>query len=119
MVSHFLASIAIMGLLLAPIARPAIAMAAADMMGMSAMAGMDMPMPDDMPCCQDDVPLAPLKDCKMDCPFIALCMTATTLSLPAGPGLALPIELRNSLIPKYHLHFASLAHSPPLRPPTV
>lgn len=117
--SRLLASIAIIGLLLAPIARPAIAMTATDMMGMSAMAGMDVPMPDDMPCCQDDVPLAPSKDCKQDCPFIALCMTASTLSLPAGSGLALPFELKGSLIPKYHLHFTSLSYAPPLRPPTA
>ena len=116
--SRFMVSIAILGLLLAPIARPAIAMSA-DTMDMAEMAGMDMPMPDDMPCCLDDVPLNPTKDCDQDCPFIILCMAASSLNLPANVEPLRPRNLANSVFPDYHIHFNSLSYDPPLRPPTV
>lgn len=102
-VPGLLSILALLGLLLTPLARLAIAMPT-DMS--------DMPM--DMPCCQSDS-LSP--DCTEDCPFIALCMTGSVLNLPAIAGLLMPFELANLIPPNFNTNFSSRNHDPPLRPP--
>lgn len=92
-----------LGLLMAPLARPVLAMPA-DMMDMSA----------DMPCCQDK---APMPDCTQDCPFIALCVAGTVLNIPASPKLSLVHKIESVVFPANNAIFTSLNHDPPLRPP--
>jgi len=110
-ISTLLAALAMLGLVLAPLARPAMAMPA----GLMAMAGdhTAMDMSADMPCCPDN---APVPDCAKDCPLMALCMAGTVLNLPASVGL-LPPKLANVVLPTNETGLPGLNHGPPPRPP--
>ncbi len=115
LISQMLAVLAVMGLLLTPMVRPASAMPAnmADMMDMAG-DNTAMDMPADMPCCPDQ---APKSDCTKDCPFLALCISGSVLNLPASAGLLLPLEAMQLVFPDNNADFASLNYDPPLRPP--
>ena len=113
-ISRLPAALAVLGMLLAPIVRPAIAMSP-DMMDMAGDdTAMGMPANTDMPCCQDEVPV---QNCVKVCPFIALCMAGSVLNLPASAALLLPHKLVSFVFPASYANFTSLNHDPPLRPP--
>ena len=85
-----LAASAILGLVLAPIARPVVAMP----MDMHAVMGeptapdaVATTMPDDMPCCPDK---ATVPDCSKDCPLMALC-GATLVQFVPQMALIVPL----------------------------
>ena len=123
--------LAVLGLAVAPVARPAIAMSNGGMSnaGMSnagmAIAGhaadhaaMAMPegmLPEDMPCCPKK---APIPNCDKDCPLMAMC--ATQLLCNAAQGLlVVPLGLAGFLLPGNEFHVAGLSQAPPPRPPNT
>jgi hypothetical protein len=115
-ISRLLVALAIVGLMLAPLARPAMAEAMkADLhVGMGANASDNMGMPADMPCCPDQ---APVPDCGKDCPLMAMCLASMVLNLPASVGLALPVTAAGLVLPGNDQDLSSLGHGPPPRPP--
>lgn len=112
-ISKSLAIFAVVGMLLTPIMRPAIAMPAADMMDMTGNSA-TMDLDKDMSCCPDQVPMS---ECSTECPFVGLCMAGNVLNLPAGISLALQLKPGNMALPDNDPDFTGLTHGPPLRPP--
>jgi len=115
-VAHVFAFLAVLGLVLAPLARPAMAMPAnmhATMVDpptaphdMAAMVG-------DMPCC----PAKPsLPDCERDCPFMAAC-GVIVLHGTSQSSLIIPLTLLAIVLPGGSSALVSLAHTPPRKPP--
>jgi len=110
-IRHLLAALAMLGLLLAQLSTPAIAMsmemAAANIESTSA------DMPEGMPCCPDE-PAKP--DCAKNCPFMAVC---AGMAFPAmnGATLSAPMALLAVIIPGSDAKRNGLAHGPPARPP--
>src|SRR5579863_1709357 len=106
------ALLAIVGLLVTPIARPVMAMPM-DMhasMGEPATAdAVAATMPDDMPCCPGK---ATFPDCGKDCPLMAMC-AATSLQFVAQTTLIVPVTLVSIVFPGEHSDPASVAHAPP------
>jgi hypothetical protein len=119
-IGRFLAIFAVAGLVLAPIARPAMALSLArDMhasMGDAMAAGSVITdTADDMPCC----PSKPtLPDCSKDCPLMALCVTAP-LHFVAQTGLIVPLKFVSIVFPRDHSDLVSIAQAPPRRPPKI
>jgi hypothetical protein len=113
-ISRFLAWIAVAGLLLAPMARPAMATdtpIAMDGAGASDSATADAM--DRMPCCPGK---ASLPDCSKDCPLMALCVTAP-LHFVSQAGLPIPLVVASIMLPGASPELASVADAPPRRPP--
>jgi hypothetical protein len=111
--------VAVLGLIIAPLARPAAAMAgdmASVSVDVSAAADSGMAMPEDMPCCPDK---APVSDCSKTCPLMALCMSGA-VPMPASfegppPGLR-----QGQLVPlRQEPHLSGLGSGPPTRPPKI
>ena len=111
------AVLAIAGLILAPLARPAMAMSSETQGIMSALGATDaqtaMIMPGDMPCCPHK---APASDCGKDCPLMALCMASLLQSAPIDVPLFIPL-LATIVIPGNDADLSSLAQAPRPRPP--
>jgi hypothetical protein len=111
------AVLAVAGLILAPLARPAMAMSWETQGIMGAHGATDaetgMGMPADMPCCPHK---APASDCGKDCPFMALCAASLLKSAPLGAPLYIPL-LAGMVIPGDDADLGSLAQAPPPRPP--
>jgi len=110
---HFLAVLAWLGLMLAPLATP-MAMAATDMTTASVeTASMDMR--EGMPCCPD---AQKKPDCDKDCSFMAMC--AGMVFLPAGDATILvSLKLVATIRPRDDVGLGGLSHGPPARPPKV
>jgi hypothetical protein len=118
-INRILLVAAVLGLVLAPMARPAISgdimAVAAAMPGMSEqmVADSEVGATDDMPCC----PGKPsLPDCSKDCPFMALC-GAIVLHGVSLNGLIAPLTLVAVILPGDPSALVSLAHAPPRKPP--
>jgi hypothetical protein len=104
-----LSVLALVGLILAPLARPAMAEVPVAVMTADMAA-----MPTDMPCCPDE---APVPNCAKDCPLTALCMVGAVLSLPDAVELVTPHGPSSVVRPGIAAHLAGLSHPPPPRPP--
>jgi hypothetical protein len=108
LIGHLLVAFAIIGLVAAPLVRPAAAMAPSDV-AMTAMASMS----GDMPCCPD---AQNSKDCK-DCPLLAICVVKNLATHPA----AATIVMRSARHCQFAVHddLASdgLDRPPPDHPP--
>jgi len=119
-IGHVLAVLAVAGLVLVPITRPAMAMSVApDMhasMGDAMEAGSDIAdAADEMPCC----PSKPrLPDCSKDCPLMALCGTAL-LHFVSQIGLFVPVTFVSIVFPRDHSALVSIAQAPPRKPPKI
>lgn len=111
---HFLAALAWLGLILAPLATP-VAMAASLEMTVVSVEIASMDMPEGMPCCPD---AQKKPDCGKECPFMALC---SGMAFPpiAGVALAIPVNLSVVMAPHNDAGLGGLAHGPPARPPKV
>jgi hypothetical protein len=115
-----LAILAIVGLALAPLARPVMAMPAA----IQAEAASEQPMadgaatamPEDMPCCPTK---APTPDCGKDCLFMAMCAPQFLCNAVQGAGLVLPLGLASVFFPGNDKAVAGLSQGPPPRPPKI
>jgi hypothetical protein len=108
------ALLAVVGLILAPLAKPAMAMAsemhsAADRQGA-------MTMPADMPCCPEQ---APAQDCAKDCPFMAMCAAQAFSNPQQDEGPVMALVLATVILPSNDADLISLAQGPPPRPPKI
>jgi hypothetical protein len=113
-IGRFFALVAVAGILLAPTARPAMAMGTP--IAMVAAGGDDSATADamdHMPCC----PGKPsLPDCSKDCPLMALCVTAP-LYFVSQTSLIAPLAIASIMLPGASPELASVAEAPPRRPP--
>jgi len=115
-IRRLLAALAVVGLVMAPVAQPAVAMTADMQVSASHHAMMsdqsDMAMPDGMPCCPDDQKT----DCAKTCPFMAACM-AQLQSTVASYGLSAPLMQASVLMLRNDRTLHSLSQAPPPKPP--
>jgi hypothetical protein len=116
---RILAILAIVGLALAPVVRPAIAVPVSkDMDATMNNSSIDSVIPDvadDMPCC----PSKPaLPDCSTDCPLMALCVAAP-IHFVSQTGLTVPLTFVTVVFPGVHSDLVSTAQAPPRKPPKV
>jgi len=113
-IRRFLAALAVVGLVLAPLAQPAMAadvqVTANDHAAMSDHA--DMAMPDGMPCCPDEQKT----DCAKHCPFMAACVAQLQSTVPSY-GLSAPLTQASVLTLRNDRTLHSLSQAPPPRPP--
>ena len=116
---RILAVLAIVGLALAPVVRPTMAVPISKDMD-AAMNGsaVDTVIADaaaDMPCC----PSKPaLPDCSKDCPLMALCVTAP-IHFVSQTGLTVLLTFVTVVFPGAHSDLVSIAQAPPRKPPKV
>ena len=119
-IRSLLAIVAIVGLVLGPIARPAMAMPAPMHTAVASDQAMvdeaAMAMPEDMPCCPTK---APIPDCGKDCLFMAMCATQFLANAVQGVGLVIPLGLASVFFPGNDTDVAGLSQGPPPRPPKV
>lgn len=107
-VRNLLSVLAVLGLILAPVGRPAVALptkADAAMHDHVAMA--------DMPCCPDEGPAS----CAKDCPLMALCAGGTMLYPPTETALSAPHTLGRLNLAANDPDLAGQVYGPPPRPP--
>ncbi len=109
------ALLSVVGLVLAPIARPVMAMPAAIHVttGEPVASNTRAVAADEMPCCPGK-PSVP--DCDKDCPFAALC-GAMALHNVSQASLIIPFAHIASILPDDPSALTSLAHAPPRKPP--
>jgi hypothetical protein len=114
-IRRVLAALALLGMILAPLARPAMAMdsGAAAHGGVAAHATMDMA---DMPCCPDE---PPMPGCGKDCPWMAVCSTLSLYDVPRGALLVRPVALASVVAPPNEAAPSGLTQRPPPRPPKI
>jgi len=106
-IRHLLADLAMLGLVLGPMAAPMPTDVAA-----SAVA--DMTMSDGMPCCPD----SPAKsDCAKVCPFMAVCAGLIFSGTAGGAPLIAPSALLAVIAPRDDAKRNGLGQAPPPRPP--
>ena len=109
--------LAIVGLVVGPIARPAMTMPTHIQAGAASDRAMSdsaaMAMPDDMPCCPKK---APIPDCGKDC--LANCATQLLCNTVQG-ALVKRLGLANVLPPGNDTALVGLGQRPPLRPPKI
>jgi hypothetical protein len=108
-ICRFVSVLALMGLVLAPFARPVQALPMASHAEQA-----DMAMPDGMPCCPDE---APMKDCAKTCPLMNVCMAVALQALVPASTLALPQLSAAVIHGSSDPGLAGLAADPPPRPP--
>jgi hypothetical protein len=119
-IRSLLAILAIAGLVVTPVARPAMAMSTA----MQAPAASDQPMADDaamamsedLLCCPKEMPIP---DCGKDCPLMAMCATQFLSNAVQGAGLVMPLGLASVLSPGNDTDVARLSQGPSPRPPNT
>ena len=108
-------SLAVAGMLLAPLARSVMAMPATPSVGASGvMDVMSGGMSDDMPCSPDQ---APASDCDKRCPLMALCSVASCQGLPSAIALNVVFRVTGVASPSNDPLVNGLATGPPRRPP--
>jgi hypothetical protein len=119
-IRSLLAIVAVVGLVLGPIASPVMAMPAPMPTGVASdramVDGTAMAMPEDMPCCPTK---APIPDCDKDCLFMAMCATQFLADAVQGVGLVIPLGLASVFFPGNDTDVADLSQGPPPRPPKV
>ncbi len=110
-IARVFAVLAMVGVVLSPMARSVMAMPAAKSATMDEHMGVAAP--DDRPCC----PGKPsLPDCDKDCPFMALC-GAMMLHNVSQTSLIIPLTLAAVVLPGEASPLVSLAYAPPQKPP--
>jgi hypothetical protein len=114
-ITRILVLAAVVGVVSAPVARPAMAVPETMQGAMSEQMAADseVGVSDDMPCC----PGKPsLPDCGKDCPFMALCGAIVLHGVSHG-SLIVPLALVSVILPGDQSALVSLAHAPPRKPP--
>ena len=114
-IRSMLTGLALLGLVLSPLARPAIAVdsGAAVQGDMAAHGALDM---GDMPCCPDQMPMP---DCGKDCPFMAVCATQFLSTMPQGTGFLIPPTRASLVVAGNDVVPSGLTQRPPPRPPKL
>jgi hypothetical protein len=119
-IRSLLAIVAIVGLVLGPIARPVMAMPAPMHMGVASdqamVKGAAMAMPEDMPSCPRT---APIPDCGKDCLFMAMCATQFLCNAVQTAGLVTPLGMASVFFPGDDTDVTGLSQGPPPRPPKI
>jgi hypothetical protein len=114
-IGRFLGILAIVGLAVAPVARPAMAMpvgsAASDQAAPDEAAMME-----DMPCCPKK---SPIPDCCKDCLCVGMCALQFPCNAVQGASLAAPFGLAVVLFPGNDTDRIGLRQRPPPRPPKI
>jgi hypothetical protein len=120
-IGRLLSMLAIVGLAIAPVARPAMGMAAVLQPDIASDHGIDhaatdaaMAMPEDMPCCPKK---APVPNCDKDC--LAICATQLLCNAAQVPGPMVPLGLSHILLPLNDTGLVGLKQRPPPRPPKI
>jgi hypothetical protein len=115
-ISRLLTLLALAGLILGPLARPAMSMASPPAAVMDDHTGMAMngQAMGEMPCCPDE---APKSDCAKDCPLMALCAATGIQFLTTTPALNLPTMHSARFRPNRAAELHGLAERPPPKPP--
>lgn len=109
--------LAVVGLLIAPIAASQGAAAMAHM-PVSTVDGMQsMAMPDEMLCCPDQMPAGPIQ--QKSCPFAVLCMVGLGPNAPIVAAFALRLTRSEAIALGNDMERDILSEVPPLRPPKV
>jgi hypothetical protein len=109
-IRHLLAALAMLGLVLGPMAAPTMAMS----MDVVTSASTAMDMADGMPCCPD----SPAKsDCAKVCPFMAVCAGLIFPGLGGGAIFTVPTALLAVIAPRDDAKLSGLGQAPPPRPP--
>jgi len=116
---RILAVLAIVGLALAPVVRPPMAVPVSkDVHAALSGSAVDTVIADaaaDMPCC----PSKPaLPDCSKDCPLMALCVTAP-IHFVSQTGLTILLTFVTVVFPGARSDLVSIAQAPPRKPPKV
>jgi hypothetical protein len=118
-IRRILLSLAVLGLVLGPMARPAMAMPADQSTGMdhhammASMADHEMAMPESMPCCPDE---APASDCGKHC-LMMMCAASLSPTLPDAAWLPMPQAATTVLIAGGDSTLSGRSPTPPPRPP--
>jgi hypothetical protein len=115
-IRSLLAILAIVGLVLGPIAKPVMAMPTPMHMGVDQAMVNEAAMPEDMPCCPTK---APIPDCGKDCLFMAMCATQFLANAVQGVWLVIPLGLASVFFPGNDTDVAGLSQGPPPRPPKI
>jgi hypothetical protein len=117
-IRSLLAILAIVGLVLGPIAKPAMAMPTPMHTGVASDQAMvdEAAMPEDMPCCPKK---SPIPDCGRDCVFMAMCATQFLCNAVQPAGLVTPLGLATVFFPGNDTDVAGLSQGPPPRPPKI
>lgn len=111
-IRHLFAALALLGLVLGPMAAPT--MATPMSVDVAASAASDMDMSDGMPCCPD----TPVKsDCAKICPFMAVCAGLIFSGTASGASLTVPTDLLAVIAPRNDAKLNGLGQAPPPRPP--
>jgi hypothetical protein len=121
-IRHLLSGLAMLGLVLGPLARPAMATDFISAMSgpqlpdaaHAAMASADIAMPDSMPCCPDQVPTL---DCGMTCPLIAICSSQFFQDTSAWLEPLVRASLRSVVVPGNDPKLTGHLYGPPAKPP--
>ena len=120
-IRHLLSGLAMLGLILGPLAQPAMgvdlhpAKSVHSMQDDAHSAGpnADMVMPAGMPCCPDQ---APTPDCGKNCPLMAMCMSQFFQD-PASARPLVRTSLRSVIIPGSDSKLTGHLYGPPPKPP--
>ncbi len=121
-IRHLLSGLAMLGLVLGPLARPVMATdfnSAISGQPLSdeahpAVASADMAMPDSMPCCPDQ---APTPDCGKTCPLMAICSSQFFQDTSEWLGALVRVPLRSVVIPADDPKLTGHLYGPPSKPP--
>jgi hypothetical protein len=109
---YLLAALACLGLILAPLAAPAVG--SQSDMAASSFENASVDMPDGMPCCPD---LEKKPTCAKDCPFMAVCAGSAFPPLTNSSVFSVPITLLAVIAPRDAIKLSGLAPGPPAKPP--
>ena len=113
-IRHLLAVLAWVGLVVAPLATPAAAIAVPMEMAAANIEIALMDMPEGMPCCPD-MPAKP--GCAKDCPFMAVCAGIVYPIVTGAATFSAPLTLLAVIAPDDDANLSGLAQGPPARPP--
>src|SRR5215212_3401530 len=118
-IRRVLMTLAVLGMVLAPLARPAMATPADQSTGvdhhamMPGMSDHEMAMPESMPCCPDE---APMSDCGKHCTMM-MCAASLSPTLPAATRLPVPQAIVTNLVADGDSALRGRSPTPPPRPP--
>ena len=114
-IRSILTGLALLGLVLSPLARPAMAVDSGGTMqgDIAAHGAMDM---GNMSCCPDQVPMP---DCGKDCPFMAVCATQFLSAMPQATGFLIPPRRASLVVADNDVVPSGLTQRPPPKPPKL
>ena len=115
-ICRFLAALACLGMVLAPITVPAASIAVTMGMDATSVENGSTDMPDGMPCCPET---QTKPDCMKNCPFMAVCSGTALQIVAGGSALNAPITVLAVLSPRDDAELSGLVLGPRARPPNA